>query len=212
MALQSQLDQIAKQVPAPVSHRIEAAIEAIEASLTAPGLAVGDEAPDFTLPDQLGRPASLRERLSCGSVVLAFYRGDWCPFCNLQLRELHKALPEIKARGASLLAVSPQAPDRALSISEKAGLAFDVLSDVQQDVIKAYKLQFTVPDDLQDLIVNVFHTNLAHETADGSWRLPIPATLIVDRMGVVRATHVSADFRTRMEPAAIIDALAEIQS
>jgi peroxiredoxin len=205
--LKTQLDQVSAQVPAPVMHRIEAAIKEIGASGTAPGLSVGDEAPGFTLPDQLGRPVSLWERLATGPAVLAFYRGEWCPFCNLQLRALQRVLPAIRARGASLLAVSPQAPDHAPSIAEKAGLAFEVMSDVDQAVIKAYNLQFTAPADLQDVIVNVFQTDLREHTADGSWRLPVPATFVIDRAGVVRAAHVSADFRTRMEPAAIVAAL-----
>ncbi len=208
-ALQAQLDQISAQVPAPVRDRIEAAIKEIEASGTAPGLSVGDTAPDFALPDQLGRPVSLQERLATGSAVLVFYRGEWCPFCNAHLRALQEALLQIKAKGASLLAITPQAPDRTLSTSEKAGLAFEVLSDVDQEVIKAYNLQFTAPTDLRDLIVNVFHIDLRAHTADGSWRLPVPATFVIDRTGVVRAAHVFADFRTRMEPAAIIAALDE---
>jgi peroxiredoxin len=209
--LQARLDQFSTQVPAPVHRRVDAAVKEIDASGSAPGLSVGDEAPDFTLPDQFGRSVSLRERLAAGSVVLAFYRGEWCPFCNLHLRALQEAVPEIKAKGGSLLAVSPQAPDRALSIAEKAGLRFEVLSDADQKVIRAYKLQFTAPGDLQDLIVNVFQTDLREHTADGSWRLPVPATFVIDRAGIVRAAHVSANFRTRMEPAAIIAALGELR-
>jgi peroxiredoxin len=209
--LRTQLDQVSARVSAPVMDRIDAAINEIEASGMAAGLSEGDEAPDFTLPDQLGRSVSLRERLSTGPVVLAFYRGEWCPFCNLQVRALQAALPAIEARGASLLAVSPQAPDHALSIVEKAGLGFEVLSDVDQTVIQAYRLQFTAPADLQDVIINVFQTDLREHTADGSWRLPVPAVFVVDRAGIVRAAHVSADFRRRMEPADIIAALDELR-
>src|SRR5882672_1072873 len=211
-ALQAQLDRISAQVPVPISNRIDAAIREIEASGTAPGLSVGDRAPEFTLPDQLGRPVSLKERLATGPAVLVFYRGEWCPLCNLHLRALQRALPEIKATGASLLGVCPQAPDRALSIAEKAGLAFEVLSDVHQEVIRAYKLQFTTPADLQDVIGKVFQTDLSVHTADGSWRLPVPATFVIDRAAVIRAAHVSTDFRTRMEPAAIIAALEEMKT
>jgi peroxiredoxin len=209
--LQARLDQFSAQVPAPVHSRVDGAVREIEASGRAPGLSVGDKAPDFTLPDQLGRSVSLRERLASGPVVLAFYRGEWCPFCNLHLRALQEALPEIKAKRGALLAVSPQAPDRALSIAEKAGLGFEVLSDADQEVIRAYKLQFTAPGDLQDLIANVFQTDLREHTADGSWRLPVPATFVIDRAGIVRAAHVSANFRTRMEPAAIIAALEQLR-
>jgi peroxiredoxin len=209
--LQDQLDQISVQIPTPIAERIEAAIEAVEAAGVAPGLSVGDAAPDFTLPDQLGRPASLAKRLEDGPAVVVFYRGEWCPYCNSHLRALQAALPDITAKGASLLAISPQSPDHALSIAEKAELAFDVLSDVDQEVIRAYKVQFTVPADLQDLHVNVFHNDLRSHTADGSWHLPVPATFVVDRAGVVRAAHASADYRVRMEPEAIVAALEELE-
>ena len=88
-----------------------------------PGLALGEQAPEFSLPDAVGRAVSLRERLSAGPVVLVFYRGEWCPYCNAYLRALQAALPDIASRGASLIAVSPQSPDHSLSITEKAELA-----------------------------------------------------------------------------------------
>ena len=142
--------------------------------------------------------------------MLVFYRGEWCPYCNTYLRALQAALPEITARGATLLAVSPQSPDHSLSITEKAQLGFDVLSDVDQAVIRAYKVQFTAPADLQDVHTNVFQLDLRDHTANRSWQLPIPATFVIDRAGVVRAAHVSADYRTRMEPADIIAALDDL--
>jgi peroxiredoxin len=208
--LQARLEQINAQVPAPVRDRIDAAITDIDASGSAPGLSVGDTAPNFTLADHLGRPVRLHDRLGSGPVVLVFYRGEWCPFCNVHLRALQEILPQITAQGASLLAISPQAPERTLAITEQAGLDFEVLSDVDQDVIKAYHLQFTSPADLQDLIVNVFGTDLRDHTADGSWRLPVPATFVIDHTGTVRAAHVSADFRTRMEPATILATLDKL--
>ena len=151
------------------------------------------------------RRGSSRDR---GAVL---YRGEWCPFCNLELRALQAALPRLRARGASLIAISPQSPDHSLSITEKAGLTFDVLSDARQQVIRAYRLQFTVPADLKDLHLNVFGNDLSAHTADGSWDLPIPATFVIDQAGIVRARHVSADYTTRMDRTdieAALDALA----
>jgi peroxiredoxin len=206
-ALQQQLAQIDAQIPEPIARRITAAVAEVEASGAAPGLAVGDRAPDFGRPDAVGRTVWLHERLAGGPVVLVFYRGEWCPYCNLYLRALQAALPEITARRASLIAVSPQSPDHSLSISEKAELGFDVLSDVDQAVIRAYKVQFSVPADLQDLHLNVFQNDLRDHTADHSWQLPVPATFVIDRHGLVRAAHVAADYRTRMEPGDILAAL-----
>ena len=105
----------------------------------APGLAVGEQASLFSLPDATGQMVELAARLEQGPVVLSFYRGEWCPFCNLELRALQAALPRLRARGASLIAISPQSPDHSLSITEKAGLTFDVLSDARQQVIRAYR-------------------------------------------------------------------------
>jgi peroxiredoxin len=210
--LQQQLEQINAQIPEPIAQRITAAVAEIEASGAVARLAVGEHAPEFSLPDAFGRAVSLRERLSAGPVVLVFYRGEWCPYCNTYLRALQAALPQVAARGASLIAVSPQSPDHSLSITEKAHLGFDVLSDEDQAVIRAYRVQFTVPADLQDLHQNVFQTDLRDHTADRSWRLPAPATFVIDRDGIVRAAHVSADYRTRMEPHDIVATLDELTS
>ena len=138
------LTEYAAQIPVPVSRRLAAAFAEVTASGAAPGLAVGEQASLFSLPDATGQMVELAARLEQGPVVLSFYRGEWCPF-NLELRALQAALPRLRARGASLIAISPQSPDHSLSITEKAGLTFDVLSDARQQVIRAYRLQFTVP-------------------------------------------------------------------
>jgi peroxiredoxin len=209
-ALQPHLERINAQTPEPIAERITTAIAEIDASGVAPGLAPGEQAPQFSLPDAMQRPVSLKERLSRGPVVLVFYRGEWCPYCNTYLRALQAALPRITARGASLLAISPQSPDHSLSMAEKAQLDFDVLSDVDQAVIREYKVQFTAPADLQDVHVNAFDVDLRDHTANRSWQLPVPATFVIDRAGIVCAARVSADYRTRMEPADIIAALNDL--
>jgi peroxiredoxin len=206
-----QLAGYAAQIPAPVAGRLSAAFAELTASGAAPGLAVGEQAPLFSLPDAAGETVSLAARLAAGPVVLSFYRGEWCPFCNLELRALQAALPQLKSRGAALIAISPQSPDHSLSITEKAGLTFDVLSDARQEVIAAYRVQFTVPADIKDLHLNVFGNDPSAQTADGSWNLPIPATFVIDPAGIIRARHVSADYTSRMDPAQIesaLDALA----
>lgn len=208
--LTRQLTEYAAQIPGPVALRLAAAFAEVTASGAAPGLAVGDRAPDFTLPNATGEPVQLAARLARGPVVLSFYRGEWCPFCNLELRALQAALPRFQARGASLIAISPQSPDHSLSVTEKAGLSFDVLSDTRQQVIAAYRVQFTVSADIKDLHLNVFGNDLSAHTADGSWDLPIPATFVIDRSGIIRARHVSPDYTTRMDPGDISAALAAL--
>src|SRR5271167_2756897 len=109
--LKEQLEGITAAIPEPIGSRIDAGVREIDAA----GLAVGDPAPGFTLPDALGRPVSLADLLAEGPVVAVFYRGEWCPYCNLQLHALQAALPTIRELGASLVAISPQAADHSLS-------------------------------------------------------------------------------------------------
>lgn len=197
-------------MPADIQETLRDASDELIQSGVAPGLAVGDHAPDFTLPDASGTAVTLSDRLATGPVVLSFYRGDWCPYCNLELRALQANLPEIRELGASLLAISPQAPDHAASLTEREDLGFDVLSDIHQEAIRAYRLQFTMAAAVKDLYTNRFGNDLSKQNADGSWDLPVPGTFVLDRDGVVRAAYVSPDYTTRMDPDDILDALRHL--
>ena len=210
--LSTQLDAVTDQIPAEIGARIEAAIADVAASGATPGLAVGARAPRFTLPDATGKEVSLADRLDAGPVVLQFYRGDWCPYCNLHLRALQAALPEIRKRGASLVAISPQSPDHSLSLTEKADLEFDLLSDVDQHVIRDYRLQFTLPADLQSVHLDVFDLDLRAQNADGSWNLPVPATFVINTDERIVAAGVAVDYRARLEPSAILESLDQLAS
>jgi peroxiredoxin len=211
--LAEQLAEQASAAPPEVIESIKAAQAQVEESGVAAGLAVGEPAPDFTLPDATGRPVRLSERLKNGPVVLSFYRGEWCPYCNLEMRALREALPEFREYHANLIAISPQAPDDALTLSDKHGLEFDVLSDTRQQVIQEYRLQYRVPDAVQKISLEVMKNDVSKRNADGTWNLPLPATVVIDQEGVVRAIHVSGDYMTsRMEPSKIIAALKRIGS
>ena len=210
--LATQLDAVTAQIPAEIGTRIDGAIAAVAASGAALGLAVGDRAPAFTLPDATGKQVSLADRLDGGPVVLQFYRGDWCPYCNLHLRALQTALPGIRKRGASLVAISPQSPDHSLSLIEKAELEFDVLSDVDQHVIRDYRLQFTLPADLQGVYRDVFELDLRFQNADGSWNLPVPATFVISADGTIVTSEVEVDYRARIEPSVILESLEKLVS
>lgn len=207
--LGEQLATYAAGTPAPIAARVEAGI-ALTAAAGPFGIPIGAAADPFALPNAAGVPVALADVLRDGPVVLTFYRGDWCPFCNLELRSLQAHLGQIRALGATVLAVSPQAPDHGTALTAAHELGFDVLSDLDQSVIAAYRLLFELDDDTRDLYANVFGTDLAVQNADGTWRLPVPATFVLDRDGVVRDRHVDPDFRTRMEPTAIIDALRRL--
>jgi peroxiredoxin len=209
-SLGDELNSITANIPEPIGSRIDAGVHEIELSGVAPGLSVGERAPDFTLPDALGKPVSLSDLLVKGPVVVTFYRGEWCPYCNIQLRALQAALPRFTELGASLVAISPQAADHSLSLREKHELAFPVLSDLDQSVIRDYRVQFTLTGDLEDLQVNVFQNDPADQNADHSRSLPLPATFVIDRDGVVRYAFVPADWRIRAEPKDIEAALRSL--
>ncbi len=212
MKLNDQISQLAASydLPEDVIQTIQSTNALLEASGIAPGLDIGDRAPEFILPNAYGKETSLEKSLQKGLVVLSFYRGDWCPYCNLELRALQAVLPEIETLGASLITISPQLPTNSLSLTEKHNLGFEVLSDLYQEAIHDYGLHFTIPPEVQDIYLNIFNLDLSEHTADGSWDLPVPATFIIDQEGIVRASYVSTNFLTRMEPEMVLEELRSI--
>ena len=167
---------------------------------------VGDRAPGFTLPDQLGRRVSLAGELEQGPVVLIFYRGEWCPYCNLMLRTYGLRATEFSQRGARLVAVSPQTPDNSLTMSEKHSLEFPVLSDEGGDVIGAYGLKYDVEGHSRELL-EAIGNDLAKFNGEGGWILPAPAVFVLDRDGIVRFARVDGDYTRRVEPEEALAAL-----
>jgi peroxiredoxin len=173
-------------------------------------LNVGDIAADFTLTNAIGKPINLREQLAKGTVILTFYRGGWCPYCNLELRAYQQLLPQIQALGASLIAVSPQTPDASLSTAEKNNLEFDVLSDVGSKVAQAYGIAFSLPDELRKLYTELGHA-LPDVNGTDDWVLPVPATFIINQQRKVILAHIDVDYRNRLEPEAAIAILRKQQ-
>ena len=174
-------------------------------------LKVGDRVSEFTLTNAIGKEITLRSLLAAGPVVISFYRGQWCPYCNLELRALQKALPEIIANGASLVAISPQTPDNSLSTAEKNELTFEVLSDVGNKVAREFGLVFTLPEELRP-IYEGFGVDLLAHNGDKTFELPLPATYVVAADGKVISAFVDPDYTKRLEPEEIVAALGEIQS
>lgn len=189
-----------------------AMMEAATADLRASGVEaravqVGASAPDVTLPDAMNRPVRLSDLWRRGPVVLIFYRGGWCPYCNLELRAWNEHLPSLKHLGAQLVAVSPQTPDNSLSTSQKNELAYPVLSDSELLATEAFGVGFELPPQLIDLYGRVGH-DLPVLNGNGRWVLPVPATYVIDREGNVVFAHIEADYRERAEPALVLDAVA----
>lgn len=169
-------------------------------------LGVGDRAPRFTLPSAGGASVALDDLLAAGPVVLTFYRGAWCPYCNLALRALQEHLDAFTARGARLVAVSPQVPDESLSLVEKHQLGFEVLSDLGSDVAKQFGIAFDLSDELGALY-DRFGFELQRVNGGHARTLPLPATYVLDREGVIRWAFVDTDYTVRAEPADILAAL-----
>jgi peroxiredoxin len=198
------------KVPAEIREAMTRAdLELAISSITARALKGGDRAPDFTLLDARGGEVQLSQALSSGPVVLSFYRGGWCPYCNLELRALQAALPQIQRLGASLIAVSPQTPDESLSTAEKNELGFAVLSDTASAVAKSYGIAFDLAAELRPTYTKFNHA-LPDKNGDESWVLPIPATYVIDRDGSVALAFVDVDYRNRLEPADILSVVATL--
>ncbi|GMK38800.1 alkyl hydroperoxide reductase [Paenibacillus sp. CCS19] len=175
------------------------------------GLGTGDLAPHFTLSGSLGDQVSLYDELLKGPVVIIFYRGAWCPYCNIQLRAFEQRLADIRALGAQLIAISPQNPDHTLSQKEKEELSFHVLSDPDGHVAERYKLLFELPDYLQQTFLNVMKRDLTVYNASNLWVLPVPATLVIDQVGIIQFASVNPDFMERTDPQYVIEQLEKLR-
>ena len=139
---------------------------------------------------------------------VVFYRGGWCPYCNLELRAWQQYLAALKQLGGQLVAVSPQTPDNSLSAAEKNELAFPVLSDSALEAATAFGVAFAMPPELIELYSRVGN-DLPVLNGNGRWVLPVPATYVIDRNGRVAFAHVEADYRERAEPRDVLAAVAE---
>ena len=166
----------------------------------------GQKAPDFSLPDAKGQVVRLSDLLKKGPVILTFYRGGWCPYCNLQLKSYQGHLAEIRAKGAELVAVSPQTPEYTLSTAEKDAITFPVLSDAGGKVAREYGLVFQVPDAVIPIYTQ-FGIDLEKHNGDTRHELPIPGTYLIGRDGTVLLSHVDADYKKRMPVETLLAAL-----
>jgi peroxiredoxin len=197
-------------VPADVAAQMDRATMELAASqILAQVVAVGGQAPSFVLPNAVGKQVSLDQLLARGPVVISFYRGLWCPFCNLEQRALQQALSQITALGASLVAISGMTPDNSMSMVERLGLAYEVLTDVGLLVARRYGLVFELPEDLREAYSRMGHP-IPQFNGTTEHTLPIAATYVVDNGGIVRFAYANPNYMHRADPADVLAALAAL--
>ncbi|HEY6967672.1 MAG TPA: peroxiredoxin-like family protein [Candidatus Angelobacter sp.] len=211
LSLQEQLEELTSKlgalVPAQRLAVIDRAIAELKNSaIAASALKEGDRAPAFELPDGDGRIWRSQDLLSHGRMVIVFYRGRWCAYCNAQLRALQDVHKQIAAAGASLVAISPQTQKHSYMTRDMHKLRFPVLSDAGNQVARRFGLTYRVSPELQEIYDSIY-TRLPGYNGDQSWELPLPATYIVMSDGIISYARVDADWRQRPEPEEILNSL-----
>jgi peroxiredoxin len=201
----------AKRLPSEVAEAFDRSIQdLLDQGIPAGALKVGDTLEPFALTDANGATVTLDELVASGPAVIAFYRGGWCPYCNLALRTYQRELlPELADFGARLVAISPQSPDQSLSTAEKAELDFTVLSDPGNRVARSVGIVFQQAEAVLEA-QRTLGLDLAQVNAEGSTQLPRPTVLIVDKDHTVRFVDVQPDYTARTEVADILAGLTEL--
>ena len=206
-SLKELADNSVKRHPGAAQDIMRKAIEDLEATdILKNAIKTGDRFPEFTLPNAQGEIITLSEQLKKGKVVLTFYRGGWCPYCNLELKAFQQALPQIKEKGATLIAITPETPDNSLSTKQKNQLDFEVLTSENNELARSLGLVFELPEPLANLY-GKFGINLLESQGNSENELPIAATYIVDQDGNVSYHFLSEDYKLRADPEVIIAAL-----
>jgi peroxiredoxin len=192
--------------PSVIETMHRATAELIASGAANRALKVGDQAPTFTLNDPEGAPVSSATLLTQGPLVVSFYRGVWCPYCNMDLKALEEALPEVERRGARLVAISPQSPVNSRKSVRQNALSFPILSDTHNDVAAAFGLRFELPDYLVELY-KALNNNLPNFNGDASWTLPMPARYVIAPDHTILYAEVNPDYTRRPEPADMLPAI-----
>ncbi len=169
----------------------------------------GQVAPDFALADPTGRMIRLSDLLKSGPAIVSFYRGQWCPFCNLELRALQRELAGFEGAGATLVAITPNKPEVTQGTVEELGLDFPVLSDHDNLVAKSFNLVFEmIPEHVAEY--RKIDRDIGELSGTGKWELPVPATYVIDSKRVIRYAFVQLNHHLRAEPSDVVAAAAEV--
>lgn len=213
MSLKAQIDAYNVQKEAKLPADVLALMDTTNEELIAQhikdnALQIGAKVENFSLVNHNGESIELNDLLNKGPVIVSFYRGGWCPYCNLELKALNDYLAQFKTQSAQLIAISPQLPDETHSTKQKNELDFDVLSDVSNKVAEQFGLLFTLDERIQALYTQ-FGIDFEHYYGDKSFKLPLPATYVINQEGVITYTFLNEDYTLRAEP---IDIMAALES
>ena len=178
-----------------------------ETASTEPGLRVGERAPDATLLNIDGQPVRLASLYDDGPIVLTFYRGGWCPYCTRALSGWHDRMDEVRAAGGTFVALTPESPDKAEATRDEVNGEYLVLSDVNHDASRAFRVHFNVDPDTRSLYENRYDIHVDRYNASKTWELPAPATFVIDRNGIVRWAFADWDYTKRANVDEVIAAL-----
>lgn len=198
------------KVPQDIQTLMQQATETLSSSgITSKAPKSNELLPEFSLPNHQGNKVSLSTLLENGPVVVTFYRGGWCPYCNLELREYQKSLAGIKALGATLVAITPELPDASLSTHEKNELEFEVLTDENAEYAKSLGLVFALPEELRPIYLS-FGINVEAHNGEDQFDLPLAATFVIKQDGTIASAFVEADYTLRQEPSEVIEVLKSL--
>jgi peroxiredoxin len=199
-----------ESVSAEVRRLLQRSIQRIvESGLVESAVGVGEQFPTFSLPNPAGTAVGSEELLEQGHMVVCFYRGGWCPYCNLELRAYQELLGEIHELGANVIAISPQMPDESLMTAAKANLSFEVLSDMGNSLASHLGLVFELTAPVVELYRSVGY-DLDRINGNSSWVLPVPATYVVRKDGIIVDAYVQPDYSIRKEPSEVIEILKQL--
>ena len=203
-SLKSQLERLKERIEGGMSAQFlkimhNATRELEQSGITARVLETGKNAPTFALDDQHGNSKNSADLLGQGPLVLTFYRGFWCPYCNAELAHIQQFVEQIQNAGATLLAISPEKPEYSRKIISTQKLSFDILWDKGNELAEKFGLRYQLPDDLRQLYRDSFNVNLKLYHGDETWTLPLPARFIIDGSRVIRYAESCPDYRIRPE-------------
>ncbi|KGP89770.1 alkyl hydroperoxide reductase [Pontibacillus chungwhensis BH030062] len=211
--MQEQYNEYIEKFKANVSQdtqeKMQNAIDELESSDQGKGLSVGEKAPRFSLPDAKGDYVDLYEQLQSGPTIVTFYRGGWCPYCNMELRTYQQLIDDIHAVGAQLIAISPETPDHSLTTAEKNDLQYHVLSDKGNQVADQFNLVYQLPDYLVD-VYKEKGLEVDKHNGDDNWTLPVSATYIIQQDGTIAYEYTKADYKDRVEPSEVVGKLKSL--